>query len=77
MPNKRNKPVLLLLGSFHMNSPNQDLFNVQADDILSPKRQMEIKEIVNLLKDFKPTKVALEVSTDKQKELNTKFREYK
>lgn len=73
---RHNKTALLMVGSYHMNSPNQDLFNVQTDDILNPKRQIEISECVSLLKKFKPTKVAVEVSTDKQDELNSKFRGY-
>lgn len=73
---KNIKPVLLLVGSYHMNSPNKDFFNVQTDDVLRPKRQEQIRECIKLLKEFKPTKVALEVSVDKQNELNSKFKEY-
>ncbi len=29
------KPVVLLLGSYHMANPNRDAFNVQADDVLA------------------------------------------
>ncbi|WP_350343626.1 DUF5694 domain-containing protein [Proteinivorax tanatarense] len=76
MLNKNNKPVILILGSYHMNNPNQDLFNVKADDVFSSKRQVQIRECINLLKKFSPTKIALEVPADKQDELNSRFKEY-
>jgi hypothetical protein len=34
--------------------------NVQSDDVLTEKRQKEIRQFVNLLKRFKPTKIAVE-----------------
>ena len=33
---------------------------MQADDVLSPKRQEEIAELAEVLKRFKPTKIAVE-----------------
>lgn len=35
--------------------------NVQWDDVLAEKRQKEIREFLDLLKKFKPTKIAVEV----------------
>ncbi len=51
---------LLILGSYHMSNPGQDMFNLEADDVLVPKRQIEIQAIVNRLAQWKPTKVAVE-----------------
>lgn len=48
------------LGSYHMSNPGADQFNLESDDVLLPKRQAEIKEVVNLLKAFNPTKIAVE-----------------
>ena len=36
------------------------MLNVQWDDVLTEKRQKEIRDFVNLLKKFKPTKIAVE-----------------
>ena len=55
-----NKPEILVLGTYHMANPGRDIFNIQADDVLSPKRQKEIAELLEVLKKFKPTKVAIE-----------------
>jgi hypothetical protein len=51
---------ILVLGSFHMDSPGRDLFNTQVDDVLSPKRQEEMAQLLTVLKRFRPTKIAIE-----------------
>ena len=51
---------VLVLGVYHMANPGHDVFNVQADDVLSPRRQQEIAELAAVLKKFKPTKIAVE-----------------
>lgn len=51
---------VLVLGVYHMANPGRDIFNMQADDVLSTRRQAEIAEVVAVLKQFQPTKVALE-----------------
>ena len=51
---------VLLLGSFHMSNPGADAFNLEADDVLAPKRQEEIQAVVDRLAEFAPSKVALE-----------------
>jgi len=54
------KAHVLVLGSFHMANPGHDIFNLQVDDVLTPKRQKEIAETVAALKKFHPTKIAIE-----------------
>lgn len=51
---------VLVLGVYHMANPGRDIFNMQADDVLSPKRQQEIAELAAVLKKFQPTKIAVE-----------------
>lgn len=51
---------VLLLGSYHMANPGRDVFNVVADDVLAPKRQSEITDVVDRLTAFRPTRVAIE-----------------
>lgn len=57
---KEKKTQLMLLGSYHMGNPGADMFNLEADDVLAPKRQAEIEEVVKKLAAFKPTKIAIE-----------------
>ncbi|MEL6254467.1 MAG: DUF5694 domain-containing protein [Bacteroidota bacterium] len=56
----QNKHKVLILGSYHMNNPGMDVHNIEADDVLAQKRQEEIKELVNILAKFRPTKIAIE-----------------
>jgi Family of unknown function (DUF5694) len=51
---------VLVLGTFHMANPGHDIFNMQADDVLAPKRQAEMAQLMEVLKKFRPTKIAVE-----------------
>jgi hypothetical protein len=51
---------ILVLGVYHMSNPGRDIFNTKADDVLAPKRQSEIAHLVEILKKFRPTKIAVE-----------------
>ena len=51
---------VLVLGVYHMASPGKDIFNMKIDDVLAPKRQAEIAQLIEVLKKFHPTKVAVE-----------------
>jgi len=51
---------VLILGVYHMNNPGRDIFNSQADDVLAAKRQAEMAQVVEALKKFNPTKIAVE-----------------
>lgn len=51
---------VLVLGVYHMANPGHDLFNMKADDVLAPKRQQEIAQLMDVLKRFRPTKIAIE-----------------
>jgi hypothetical protein len=54
------RPEILVLGTYHMSNPGHDLHNMQADDVLAPKRQQEMAQLIEVLKKFHPTKVAIE-----------------
>ena len=54
------RPEILVLGVYHMANPGRDVYNLQADDVLSPKRQQELAELAAVLKRFRPTKIAVE-----------------
>jgi hypothetical protein len=51
---------VLVLGVYHMANPGRDIYNMQADDVLAPKRQAEIAQLVEILRRFRPTKIAVE-----------------
>jgi len=51
---------IMILGLYHMANPGLDAVNVEADDVLLPRRQKEIQDLVNRLAAFRPTKIAVE-----------------
>jgi Family of unknown function (DUF5694) len=61
------KARVLVLGVFHMANPGKDMFNLQVDDVLAPKRQKELSELAETLKKFQPTKIALEAPAESEK----------
>jgi Family of unknown function (DUF5694) len=59
------EPVsVMIVGDFHMSNPDKDMHNMQADDMLAPKRQAEIAAVTDALAKFKPTLVAAEWPAD-------------
>ena len=70
------KPTIMILGSSHLANPGADAFNFRMDDVLAPKRQREIEQLVAQLKSFRPTKIALEADERFDAEINTNYRGY-
>ncbi len=61
------RPEILVLGTYHMSNPGHDVFNMKADDVLAPKRQQEIGQLMEVLKKFHPTKIAIEAGVGSQR----------
>ena len=70
------KPTIMILGSTHLANDGLDVYNTKMDDVRSPKRQREIEQLVEQLKEFKPTKIALEVDEIYDAEFETKYQGY-
>lgn len=45
-PSITRKPTVLVLAISHMNNPGRDVLNAHWDDVLTEKRQKEIREFV-------------------------------
>ncbi|MBK9256680.1 MAG: hypothetical protein IPM42_14425 [Saprospiraceae bacterium] len=73
---QQTKAKIMVLGSYHMANPGADVFNMQADDVLSPHRQKEMEELVSVLLKFKPTKIVLEVSSKTDSLYNASYQSY-
>jgi hypothetical protein len=69
------RPEILVLGTYHMANPGRDVHNMAADDVLSPKRQLEIAQLVEVLKRFRPTKIAIEAAAGSERE-NREYTDY-
>ncbi len=51
---------VMVLGTYHFGNPGQDLHNVEADNVLAPERQRQLKIVADTLAEFAPTVVAVE-----------------
>jgi hypothetical protein len=55
------EPVrVMVVGTFHLDNPGQDLHNMKVDDVSTPKRQKELADVAERLMRFKPTSVMVE-----------------
>jgi len=61
------RPEILILGTYHMSNPGHDIHNMDAGNVLSPKRQEEIAQLIDVLKRFRPTKIAIEAEVGSKK----------
>jgi hypothetical protein len=68
---------VLLLGSYHMDNPGLDAHNVDADDVLEPGRQAELRELVDRLAEWNPDRVAVERPNEREDEVNDVYRAYR
>lgn len=64
---------IMILGTYHMGNPGLDGRNLDADDVLLPRRQREIAELIEKLARFNPTKIAVESPYSERVELNNRF----
>ena len=70
------KPTIMILGSTHLANPGMDAFNTKMDDVLAPRRQREIEQLVAQLKAFRPTKVAIEADERFDAKINANYHGY-
>ena len=65
--------AIMLLGVYHFNNPGKDTYNTEVDSYDSDKRQEEIKEVVDLLQAYKPTKILVEFSPEEQSKMDSLY----
>ena len=71
------KTKVLVVGSFHFDYPNLDAHKTEKGDqvdVLSPKTAKEVTALVEYIKKFKPTKIAIEAFPEWN--ANQKLKEY-
>jgi hypothetical protein len=72
----QQRPQVMILGTYHMNNPGLDYANLQADDVLAERRQAEIAAVTQALAEFRPTRIAVEVTPAQDSVLNASYRAY-
>lgn len=51
---------VVVLGTYHLANPGQDLHNVEVDDVTAQRRQRELEHVAEALASFQPQKIAVE-----------------
>lgn len=73
-----NKPAakaqVMVLGMYHFAS-RKDVYNMETDDVMTPKRQAEIADLITHLREFKPTKIVIEAPYGDTKQ-NEQYAQY-
>lgn len=68
---------LFILGTFHFKDAGLDGYKPQHHiDIKSDKRQKELKEILDIIEKFKPTKIAVEAKKYNQRIIDSLYQAY-
>jgi hypothetical protein len=68
--------ALMILGTYHMNNPGLDGRNLEADDVLLPRRQREIADLIERLARFNPTKIAIEGAYSDKAYWNGRYKKF-
>jgi Family of unknown function (DUF5694) len=75
-PTARPAPAaVMVLGTYHMGGSG-DYMQMEADDVLSPRRQRDIAALAEALAAFRPTKIMVEVPVAQGTALNERYRRY-
>ncbi len=51
---------VMVLGTYHMGNPGQDLHNARIDPVTTPAKQAELEAVAEALARFRPTAIAVE-----------------
>lgn len=55
---------------------SSDMIKNEIDDVFSPKRQLELEDVIRKLKAFKPNKIAVEAVKKADREINNTYHQY-
>ncbi len=76
MPARAPKPKAMVLGTYHFANPGLDAVKVTIRDTMGDVRQREIAELNDRLAAFKPTKILVESTPDRQAALDERYHAY-
>jgi hypothetical protein len=74
--NAGSKPTLVILGTYHMGTPGNNVVNPKVNDVSAPERQRQIVDLVGRLKKFKPTKIVVECDLEDDAKIQERFDKY-
>lgn len=68
---------ILLLGTYHMDNPGLDEYNLDADNVLAPERQEELRALTDELVEWNPDRIAVERPYYKDDKMNAFYDEFR
>lgn len=75
--NNSEKAEVMILGTSHFGNPGQDVINSTFPDVLKPKYQHQIANVIDSLAQFNPTKVAIEARKSFAAEVDSMYQQYR
>ena len=75
-PASASRAHVLILGAYHM-AGGSDFVQSAPDDVLSPHRQREMEDLVTALATYRPTKILVESTPDRDSTLNAHYQRYR
>lgn len=70
------KPKIMVLGTFHFDNPGLDYVKTSVPDILTEQHQKELRDLLDKIKAFKPTKIAIEAEPQSSERINARYSRY-
>ena len=76
MTQTTKKPTITVLGSALLANWGGNVYNTKMDDVLTPKRQAELQQLIDQIAQFKPTKIAVAADTRQGAEFQLEYDAY-
>jgi hypothetical protein len=67
---------VMLLGTYHFANPGQDVIKQDIDDVLQPRRQAELEELVSRLTSWQPDRIAVEQPISRTDTVRARYARY-
>lgn len=72
----RGSASIMILGSYHFEPSNSDVSNIEPGDVTSSIFQQELSELIEKLKGYKPTKIAIELLPQYEDGFNEQYQQF-
>lgn len=67
---------VMILGTYHFANPGHDVIKQNIDDILAPKRQAQLDDLVRRLASWKPDRIAVEWPISQSDTIRARYARY-
>lgn len=74
--NATPKIKVMLLGSIHFTPSTQDAYQNKTVDVQDKQRQLELKQMLAQLSQFKPNQICIEVPVKSQPKIDSQYHQY-